>query len=277
MAGHVIYEYLKGHGTYSITGLARSGGADGIVPFDARDTERVRATLQQIRPEIAINCVGCLIQACQDDPENAIAINASFPHALSRFARELDFKLIHISTDCVFSGNGGGYCEHDFRDGDTPYARTKALGELNNQRDLTIRTSIIGPEVKTNGSGLLDWFLRQSGTIRGFDRVYWSGVTTLELAKAIDWLIAEMPPTPVAGLVHLTTDPKISKYELLKLFQQTWATDVRIERDEQATHDKSLVNTRGDFSYRPPDYASMLRELKQWMDDRPALYGHYLA
>src|SRR5690606_24943808 len=120
---------------------------------------------------------------------------------------ELGSKLIHISTDCVFSGNRGAYTEDDFCDANDTYGRSKALGELNNDRDLTIRTSIIGPELKTNGEGLLHWFLNQSTPVNGFTEAYWGGVTTLELAKAIKTALM----SDLKGIVNLTNGESISK------------------------------------------------------------------
>jgi len=113
-------------------------------------------------------------------------------------------KIIQISTDCVFSGKDGGYKEDSFRDGDTIYARTKALGEINNNKDLTIRTSIIGPDINEDGIGLFHWFMKQSGTIYGFRNAYWTGVTTIELAKGIEKFIEYN----VTGIYHFVPTEK---------------------------------------------------------------------
>ena len=205
MAGHVMAEYLAQKPEYEVIRCARRAATPDTILLDVTEFSHVEDVLGEQRPDIVINCVGMLIQTSRDRLDQAILINSYLPHFLSRLGIKLKygFRLIHISTDCVFSGDRGGYAEDDFRDGDTPYARTKALGEVINDRDLTLRTSIIGPELKQNGTGLLHWFLMQKGEIKGFTSAYWSGVTTLELAKVVDDCIAHA----ITGLVNLTHHP----------------------------------------------------------------------
>jgi dTDP-4-dehydrorhamnose reductase len=214
-----------------------------------------------------------LVQASQDRVDRAILINSFLPHFLSRLGRECGFKLIHISTDCVFSGDCGGYSEDDFRDGDTPYARTKALGEVINDVDLTLRTSIIGPELKRDGTGLLHWFLMQKGTIKGYSKAYWSGVTTLELAKVANHCICH----GVSGLVNVTTSEKITKFDLLVICQKVWSHgQVRILPDDTYTSDKSMVSRRTDLPFfLPSSYLAMLTELRNFMNKHRNWYRHY--
>jgi dTDP-4-dehydrorhamnose reductase len=183
------------------------------------------------------------------------------------------FKLIHISTDCVFSGDRGGYGENDFRDGDTAYARTKALGEVINDTDLTLRTSIIGPELKPNGTGLLHWFLVQKGEIKGYTKAFWSGVTTLELAKVVHQCIEQK----ITGLINVTMTPKISKFDLLVECQKIWNhADVSVIPDEAYECDKSLISFRADLLLElPPTYADMLRKLRDFMNNHLHWYAHY--
>jgi len=132
----------------------------------------------------------------------AVWFNSYFPQLLASFGKKYNFKLIHISTDCVFSGKEGGYKEDSFKNGIGFYAQSKALGEVVNSKDLTFRTSIVGPELKPDGIGLFHWFMNQAGAISGFTEVFWTGVTTIELAKAINEAIIQ----ELTGLYHLTNN-----------------------------------------------------------------------
>lgn len=266
MAGHVTAHYLEETKHYQIIRCAR-GGKTGHIDLDVIDFSRLSQVLQEQQPDIVVNCIGLLVTPCELHPDLAILINSYLPTFLSRKGTEFNFKLIHISTDCVFSGSKGQYLDTDFRDGDTLYARSKALGEIQNKRDLTIRTSIIGPELKANGTGLFHWFMQQHGRINGYARAYWSGVTTLELAKMIDEAIQQN----LTGLYQLSMPEKISKYELLNLFREIWEkNDVDIIPDYNYSCDKSLVPSRSEFHYAlPQSYRIMLCEQKAWMEKHP--------
>ena len=269
MAGHVIYYYLKETGRYNITNVVfrHKLNSDSVV-IDINDKNLVESFISKQQPDIIINCIGILIKGSQEHPDNAIFINAYFPHLLNRLSEDVGAKLIHISTDCVFSGKKGTYTECDFRDADDLYGRSKALGEITNGKSLTIRTSIIGPELKQDGEGLFHWFMNQQGEINGYTEAYWGGVTTLELAKAIDNVIIDN----ISGLVHLTNGEKISKFELLKLIKQIWnKDDVRIKPCDGKSIDKSLLPSNS-IKYFVPSYKTMLLELKEWMFKNESLY-----
>lgn len=262
MLGHVAARYLAGTGDYQVIKCVRNARAENEVSADVTDTGRVREILEQQRPDIVLNCVGMLIKACADHPALAIMVNSYFPQFLAECGRELGYKLVHVSTDCVFSGKKGAYTDTDFRDGDTVYARTKALGEVIDERNLTVRTSIIGPELKDNGTGLFHWFMQQHGEIKGYRRAFWSGVTTLELVKFIHAAIRN----GLTGLYQLSMPEKISKYDLLKLFQEIWRKDdVTITPYDDYFCDKSMkCSSRAGFEYSlPGDYRQMLVELKE--------------
>lgn len=271
MAGHIMTGYLQTTGDYQVFGVAREDGRHVDKKLDVLDFSGLQAYLRVIKPDLVINCIGVLVSKSADDMCTAIQINSYLPHFLARLGKQLDFKLVHISTDCVFSGKDGQYREDSFRDGNDNYARTKALGEVNNDHDLTIRTSIIGPELKHNGTGLLDWFFKQQGEIKGYSRAYWSGVTTLELAKVTH----EMIKQGITGLYQLCPSEKISKYELLKLIAKVWDRDISILPYEGYAVDKSLVSTRTDFNYPKPEYEAMLVEAREWMDAHADYYPHY--
>lgn len=272
MAGHIVAEYFSQKDDFNVIRCLRSRLFHGSYYFNALDFEEVERIINESHPDVIVNCVGILVHSAENNVEMAIHINSLFPHFLSRMAKKYGFKLIHISTDCVFSGKSGDYAEDDFRDGDTIYARTKALGELINGIDLTIRTSIVGPELRCDGTGLLHWFLMQKGKIFGYSNVFWSGVTTLELAKYIHYCITHN----ITGLKHLTVEPKISKYELLKMFKREWKHDaVEILSDDSYTSDKSLLSSLKKDSYRLASYNDMLRELYLFMNSHQNFYNHY--
>ncbi len=270
MVGHIARIYLAERG-HDVISVARNP-SPGWVSLDVEDTEALLDFTERTKPDLVLNCVGVLIKESEDNPIRAIRLNALLPRLLAEAAGRQGFRLVHTSSDCVFSGAGGPYREGDRRDADEVYGRTKALGEVINGRDLTIRTSKVGPELKEDGSGLFNWFMKQKGTIRGFGKGMWGGVTTLEMAKAVDYILSH----PTSGLLHLTNGEPISKYELLKLFAEVWGkTDVLIERDDSRASDRSLVCTRDDFTYQVPSYRSMLEELHRFMKDHEALYRHY--
>ena len=274
MAGHIMAEYLDSTKKYDIYGIARSNDSKYITKIlDVKDFSLLEEYIKEVKPDFIINCIGILVSKSNNELTTAIQMNSYLPHFLSELGNKLDFKLIHISTDCVFSGKDGQYKEDSFRDGNDNYARTKALGEVINEKDLTIRTSIIGPELKTNGTGLLDWFLKQKTDISGYSKAYWSGVTTLELAKQMENFLEQ----DIKGLYQLCPLEKISKYDLLKEFATVWKKDIKISDNPNYNVDKSLVCTRNDFKYKNirPTYKNMLIEAKEWMDSHPSYYSHY--
>lgn len=272
MAGHIAYYFLRDTGKYDITNVVyRTPLTEDSIIVDVTNSKAVAEVVRTVRPEIIINCIGVLIRGSKDHPDNAILINAYFPHLLKKMADEVGAKLVHISTDCVFSGKKGNYTEEDFRDADDVYGRSKALGEVINDKDLTIRTSIIGPELKKNGEGLFHWFMNQHGQISGFKTAIWGGVTTLELAKAIDIAIEK----ETNGLIQLSNGVGISKYDLLGLFKEIWQRhDIEILPYDANGVDKSIAKS-GMFEYEVPDYRVMLQEQAAWMDAHKELYTQY--
>lgn len=271
MAGHMAYYYLMGTGRYEITDVVfRTPLTKNSIIVDVTDKEAVTKVVREQRPDIILNCVGVLIKGSKEHPENAIYINAYFPHLLVDLADNVGAKLIHISTDCVFSGNKGCYTESDFRDADDTYGRSKALGEVINEKDLTLRTSIIGPELKKNGEGLFHWFMVQTGEINGFKTAIWGGVTTLELAKVIDVAIQQEK----CGLIQLSNGIGISKFDLLHLFKSIWKKNIDILPYEGNGVNKSIARSDR-FNYDVPSYEQMLFEQKEWMDLHKELYTQY--
>lgn len=272
MAGHIAYFYLKETNKFEIVDVVfRNKLTATSIVLDVTNKFASADLIKSVNPDIIVNCIGVLIKGSQQHPDNAVYINAYYPHLLERLASEIDAKLIHISTDCVFSGKKGNYTEDDFRDADDVYGRSKALGEVINKKDLTIRTSIVGPELKKNGEGLFHWFMQQKGKINGFTQAIWGGVTTLELAKAIDIAIANN----LSGLVHLSNGEGISKYGLLHLFKDIWNKDnIEIMPFEGRNVNKSLAKSEH-FNFDVPTYNKMLIDLKKWMDSHNSIYEQY--
>lgn len=261
MAGHVITRYFESLNKYKITNIALEKLNDKTIIANVEEKQLVKEIISKYKPHIIINCIGLLVKASLNHPDLAIYLNSFFPHYLAKLGREMKFKLIHLSTDCVFSGHKGDYSEYDFKDAEDMYGRTKALGEIINNKDLTFRLSIIGPEIRENATGLFHWFLTQKGEISGYSKVYWTGVTTLELAKAIDSAIEQN----LTSLYHLVPKKKISKFELLNLIKEVWRKSIKIKKVDEPKLDKSLINNRKDFKYEIPDYRKMLTELYEWM------------
>jgi len=266
MAGHVMAHQLllRGHDLVAAARGPLPPPLDAChIPLDVECEESVSSICTKRSFDAVVNCVGVLVEASEIDPERSIRLNALLPRTLARLGHANGFKLIHISTDCVFSGSRGGYCERDSRDGTGTYARTKALGEVDETGHLSIRTSIIGPELKDEGSGLFSWFMRQDGPIQGFTNHLWSGVTTLELARAVAWVLDH----PIDGLINLTNSKAISKYELLEKLNALWrGSRVHIEPVETAKgNDKSLVSLRSIPGLSVPSYDEMLSLLHDHM------------
>ncbi|QHW33421.1 SDR family oxidoreductase [Paenibacillus rhizovicinus] len=265
MAGHVLIRYFRENAPeHEVVYTTRRADGEGSLPLDAADADAVAALVRTVEPDVIINAAGVLNQDAETHPLAAYMVNGFLPHWLRHAADTIGARVIHISSDCVFSGDRGAYTELDQPDGTSVYARSKALGEMNYGRHLTIRTSIIGPEIRTNGIGLLKWFLAQQGTVKGYTNVLWNGVTTVELAKAAAFAIAN---PQIGGLVHLTASESVNKYTLLLLFQAAFeAEGVRIVPDDAIEIDRTLVSTRRDWNYRTTGYIPMLDELAQWMN-----------
>ncbi len=265
MAGHVMVAYFKKNPNYQVYYTSRDKqDKDGIF-LDVLDLNALEKIIDSIKPDIVINCIGILNEDAEKNPFIAMQVNSFLPHQLVKLTKRHGGKLIHISTDCVFSGEVGDYTEKSIPDGTSQYSKTKQYGEIKDDENLTIRTSIIGPELKEDGIGLFLWFMNQTGKIKGYEQVYWNGVTTLELAKATEKMI----DNKVTGLYHLCVKEKISKYNLLKLIQRIFnKKDVQIIPDRKNKLDRTIVNTRTDFVYNPPTYREMLTEMKKWMEKK---------
>lgn len=273
MAGHMISLYLKEQG-YEVDGFARKESPFiNTIVGDARDTDLLRHTIEKGNYRAIINCIGVLNKFAEIDHEAAVFLNSYVPQFLAKITEASATQIIHISTDCVFSGSKGGYIESDFPDGQLFYDRSKALGELDNEKDVTFRMSIVGPDMNEKGIGLINWFMQQKGKVKGYKNAMWTGQTTLQLAKTIENAAIQR----VHSLYNMVPEDKISKYDMLVLFNKCLrSTQIEIEPEENFRIDKSLKRTNYElFSYRIPEYEQQIRELGDWMREHKELYPHY--
>ncbi len=273
LIGHQVFNYLQLNGQYELYNFSyRTKLQDDTVLLDAREEEKYLEKIRDIAPDFIINCVGILINGANKNPENAIFLNAYMPHRLARFADEINSKLIHISTDCVFSGDkDAAYIETDYKDGSGIYSKTKGIGEIISENHLTLRTSVVGPELKSDGEELFHWFMGQSGNILGYTKAIWSGVTTIELAKAVECSIRK----DITGLHHITNNSSISKYDLLTLFQKYMKKDIQISAVDGKKSNKSFCDTRGLLDYKIPSYDQMVSEMAELIFSKKSLYHQY--
>ena len=273
MIGHQVFNYLKVNSVFELYNVSfRKKLQDDSFLLDARSEDTFVKCIESISPNYIINCVGVLINGSNRDPENAIFLNSYLPHRLSRLADVINAKLIHISTDCVFSGEKGtSYIETDEKDGNGVYAITKGIGEVISDKHLTLRTSVVGPELKSDGEELFHWFMTQSGSISGYTRAIWSGVTTLELAKAVLWSIENK----ITGLYHITNNDSICKYDLLKLFKKYTGKEINILPIDGKGVDKSFIDTRKLIDYKIPSYEQMVVEMTSLIRSNKVLYSQY--
>lgn len=271
MAGHVVARYLEER-EYDVYRVSRSEmlGSKSIA-IDVSDTFALEKWLDGVQPDIIINCIGLLQKACEERPDLAVMVNSFLPKRLEYKYIHTKTKLIHLSTDCVFSGSRGGYYEDDVTDGKTMYDRSKALGEVKNSKDLTFRMSIIGPDQDPSGTGLFNWFMQQTGSIGGYSKAIWNGITTIELARGIDMAIK----ADLTGLYHLISSKPIDKYNLLQIFKEIFNTEVEINPVDTIVLDKSLIDTRSDFDFTVKSYLDQIQDMKMWVEKYRELYSHY--
>ncbi len=236
--------------------------ANSFFGVDVRRADALVEVLAAFRPEAVVNCIGIVKQRRQaQDAIISLEINALLPHRLAQLCAAVGARLIHMSTDCVFSGRDGNYREDDFADATDLYGRSKYLGEVAESNCLTLRTSIIGRELARRES-LLEWFLSQAGgRIKGFTNAIYSGFTTGEMGRIIETMLCEYPAA--SGVYHVSS-AAIDKYSLLLLLRDRLNVDVEIEPDGAFRCDRSLDSSRfrAEFAYQPPSWPEMVEELR---------------
>lgn len=267
MLGHVTKLYLEEQG-HTVRGTSRSDSENYV--FDAtKNITDVESFIDDFKPDAVINCIGILNKVAEENKPLAVIANSYLPHYLGAVCARKAVKFVHVSTDCVFDGKASGnYTEESLRTATDFYGRSKGLGELDDDTNLTLRTSIVGPDKNPNGIGLFQWFMNQEGETNGFDKVTWTGVTTLELAKCIEKSIANN----LTGLRHAVNNEKIDKFSLLALFKASFKKDITINRKSDYVSDKSLIRTT-DFDFEIPSYAEMIDEMADWVSKHESLYS----
>jgi dTDP-4-dehydrorhamnose reductase len=273
MAGHKVVQHLSrrdldvwftlrgGRDEASLSPVPALRSERAIENVDALNTDLLRHTIEQLRPDILVNCLGVIKQ--RDEGENerlCMRLNAELPHLLANWLGKWNGRLIQVSTDCVFSGARGSYREEDIPDAQDVYGRSKALGEVRADNSLVLRTSYIGRELKHHRS-LLDWFLSMRGKrVLGFRNNFWSGITTIEFARVVEHLVRSR--LDLTGILHLAGE-RISKYDLLILIRNAYGLDVDLVPDDELRRDMSLDGSAFEerIGYRCPAIAAQVREL----------------
>lgn len=273
MLGNAMLRLFSQSEGHRALGTVRSSRAMRLLPAELRDSLIVGVDVENFdslsrgiaaaKPDVVINCIGVVKQLSEsDDPLTAIPINSLLPHRLARLCDLAGARLIHVSTDCVFSGRKGLYTEADFPDANDLYGRSKYLGEVDYPNAVTLRTSIIGHELD-GARSLVGWFLAQSSSVRGFTRAVFSGLPTVELARVIRDFV--LPNPQLRGTYHVSADP-INKYDLLKLVAGAYGKTIDIVPDASLVIDRSLLSMRfrEATSYAPPPWRLLVEGMREF-------------
>lgn len=280
MIGNTMLSVISERSEYEVLGTVReerikrffpaSIASNLVVNPDIVNHDDLVNMLHKIRPDVVINCVGLTKHmAGASDPLIAIPINTLMPHRLAKLCSSMGSRLIHISTDCVFSGEKGGYVESDFADARDIYGKSKALGEIDRPDAITLRTSTIGHELNSE-LGLLEWFLSQDEQCRGFRRAIFSGLPTIVLAQIVHDVV--IPQKELSGIYHVAARP-INKYDLLKLIATEYGKSILINPDDSIVLDRSLSAAKFSAStgYIAPEWPELIRLMQTFklnLDDR---------
>ena len=240
--------------------LTSMGFKNVISGIDVTDHKILESTICELQPDYVFNCIGLIKQLSQSElPVAAIEINSLLPHKLAEICTKYDSRLIHFSTDCVFSGSTGGYTESSLPDATDLYGRSKLLGEVSYDKHLTLRTSIIGHELNSNIS-LVDWFLSQSGTVKGFSKAIFSGLPTFFVAEFLDKYVIHNPN--LSGIYHLSAEP-IDKYNLLLLIKNKYGIELDVIDSPDLVIDRSLNSDslRELINFQPPTWPDLIEKM----------------
>ncbi len=273
MLGNAVLRYFDASSQFAVIGSVRSNAAMRLLPENVQsklvvgtDVENVDSLIQLFaaaRPDVVINCIGLVKQlGAADDPLKALPINALLPHRLARLCESSGSRLVHISTDCVFSGERGMYKESDVSDARDLYGRSKYLGEVHYPHTVTLRTSIIGHELDSH-HGLIGWFLAQHREVDGYTKAVFSGVPTVELARIIHDYV--LPNHKLEGLYHVSSEP-IDKYSLLQEVARVYGKSIEIKPDSRVVIDRSLDSSRfrAATGYQPPEWRELVRRMHEF-------------
>lgn len=265
MLGHVVTLHFKEKG-YKVITTSRKSNSDYQYDIES-DINKIEKIIEKEKPNVVINCTGILNKIAEEHQAKAVIINSYFPHYLDEISAKYNFKFLHVSTDCVFEGLDGKYDENSFRDAKSFYGRSKALGEIDNDRSITLRTSIIGPDINTTGIGLFQWFMNSIGSIDGYKNVLWTGITTIEFAKQMEKAINHN----LSGLYDVVNGEEISKYDLLTLIAEIFDKNITIFPNYDLISKKTLIKSQK-FDFDVPTYKKMIKEMKEWIVNHQELY-----
>jgi dTDP-4-dehydrorhamnose reductase len=270
MLGYSLFRNLSNYADLDVYGTVRSlEGKEQffekllsniITNIDITNIGELDKIIEKLKPSVVINCIGLIKQHEKENSTiESIYINALFPHQLANSCDKYAAKLIHFSTDCVFSGDKGNYLEQDLPDAQNMYGRTKLIGEVSVGKHLTLRTSIIGHELSSKVS-LIDWFLSQENSTKGFTKAIFSGIPTCHIAKILFEYV--LPNSSLTGLYHLSVEP-INKYELLNKVAARYAKLIEINKSGSFVTDKSLDSSRftNQTGYKPPTWDTLIEEM----------------
>lgn len=273
MLGNALFRLFSQDAEYSVLGTVRSTGSLALLPeairssvvvgVDVENFDNLTQLFCSARPDIVVNCIGLVKQLAEaNDPIAAIPINALLPHRLARLCELSRARLVHMSTDCVFTGKTGNYRETDISDATDLYGKSKYLGECDYPHAITLRTSIIGHEL-SGARSLIGWFLAQKGTTKGFRRAIFSGLPTVEIGRIIRDCV--IPNPELHGLYHVSAEP-ISKFDLLSLVAQIYQKNIEIIPENQTAIDRSLDSTRfrNDTGYQPPSWPELVQSMRDF-------------
>jgi len=273
MLGNAVLRYFAGRGQHDVIGSVRTPASTRLLPAELQDRivagcdvenpDSLERVFGKVRPAVVINCVGIIKQlASANDPLQAIPINSLLPHRLAQLAAIAGARLIHMSTDCVFSGAKGMYKEADRSDAYDLYGRSKYLGEVDYPHAITLRTSIIGREL-AGAQGLVDWFLSQRDRVKGYRRAIFSGLPTVELARVMHDYV--LPHAALRGLYHVSAEP-IDKCSLLLEVAKAYGKPIEVVPDDEVTIDRSLDSSRfrAETGYAPPAWPALIARMREF-------------
>jgi dTDP-4-dehydrorhamnose reductase len=271
MLGHVVKVYFKEKG-YEVFTTSREKGKEDFV-FDIKDScTHVKDIIDKCKPHVIINCIGILNESTEKNKALSVLVNTYLPHYLANLSENYAFKLVHVSTDCVFNGEEGEYTETSQPNALDFYGKTKALGEVRDDHNITLRTSIVGPDTNPKGVGLFQWFISQKEKIHGYEKVIWTGVTTVQFAKCMEAAIEK----DLTGLHHCVNNDFITKYELLKLFKEEFNKDIEIDKVQEPVSEKTLIRTGKSYTFDIPSYREMVEKMRLWIEEHKDLYPNLI-
>lgn len=268
MLGYVTYQYLSSRG-HQVAGVTRTRKLPGMACLDVTDQPGTEAFLKKTPCDAIVNCAALLVKASEENKSSAVKLNALFPHYLAEYCTQHGIYLIQVSTDGVFSGTTGSYDENSPSDTASFYGKSKFLGEVYDDA-LTVRSGFWGPDINPNGLGLFNWFMMQKGTVSGYSKAFFNGVSSLEFAQFVNCAIEKR----WTGIFHLCAAKPVSKFDFLFLQKELFRQQISVFPCESVRVDRTLKNTRDDIPYREKSFVQMMDELWVWIQGRND-FSHY--